>query len=58
MKKNPYLISACCRGNIILWELGNNKLWQQINILNEHEDCVNCLQINKDENLIISGSDD
>ncbi|CAK93562.1 unnamed protein product (macronuclear) [Paramecium tetraurelia] len=58
MKKQDQFISGDQGGLIIKWFMNENSQWIQQQKLNEHSKCINCLVINNNEDLLISGSDD
>ncbi|CAD8123290.1 unnamed protein product [Paramecium sonneborni] len=46
------------RQNIIIWSINNNNQWVCSQTIQEHNNRINCLIINNNEDLFISGSDD
>ncbi|CAD8119575.1 unnamed protein product [Paramecium primaurelia] len=58
MQISKQFISGSCDKSIIIWKQNQNNLWSYQQILNEHNDIIQCLIINTNEDLIISGSDD
>lgn len=57
MKKSKCFVSGDFIGKIIFWILEDNK-WKSIIEVKEHSDYVNQIIMNKDENEMITCSDD
>ncbi|CAD8155287.1 unnamed protein product [Paramecium pentaurelia] len=58
MNKSNQFISASHDKQIIIWSINHNNQWISSQKLNGHSDWIFCLVLNKNEDLIISGSDD
>ncbi|CAD8205161.1 unnamed protein product [Paramecium octaurelia] len=58
MKKQNQFISGDVGGLIITWSMNQNSQWIFQQQLKEHSKCINCLVINNNEDLMISGSED
>ncbi|CAD8051945.1 unnamed protein product [Paramecium primaurelia] len=58
MKKSKHFLSGSLDSSIIIWKYIQNNLWCSQQILYGHSNQINCLVINKYEDLIISGSND
>ncbi|CAD8064199.1 unnamed protein product [Paramecium sonneborni] len=58
MKQSNAFISGSCDSQIIIWSMNPSNQWVYSQKLNGHSNTINCLILNNNENLIISGSDD
>ncbi|CAD8187355.1 unnamed protein product [Paramecium pentaurelia] len=58
MHKSKQFISGSCDHSIIIWKCNQNNQWSFKQILNGHNNSIQCLIINTNEDLIISGSGD
>ncbi|CAD8199959.1 unnamed protein product [Paramecium octaurelia] len=58
MKKSNQLISGDKLGTILIWLSDNNNEWICSSTLLKHNDRINCLIMNNDEDIIISSSSD
>ncbi|CAD8175734.1 unnamed protein product [Paramecium pentaurelia] len=56
--QNKQFISESYDNSIIIWKYNKNNLWYYQQILNGHNNSIQYLIINSNEDLIISGSDD
>ncbi|CAD8215221.1 unnamed protein product [Paramecium octaurelia] len=54
MKKSNQLISGDLVGSILIWSINHNNQWICPQQLEEHNDRVNCLIVNNNEDIIIS----
>ncbi|CAD8178172.1 unnamed protein product [Paramecium pentaurelia] len=58
IKKQNQFISGDGSGQIILWSMNENSQWISQQKLKEHSNCINCLILNNNEDVMITGSDD
>ncbi|CAD8215097.1 unnamed protein product [Paramecium octaurelia] len=58
MKKSNQFFSGSYDNSIILWEFNQNKQWISQYKLNGHTSYIDCLILNNNEDLIVSGSGD
>ncbi|CAD8214569.1 unnamed protein product [Paramecium pentaurelia] len=58
MQKSKQFISGSLDKSIIIWKQNQNKQWSYQQKLNRHKGFIQCLIINTNEDLIVSGSQD
>ncbi|CAD8214520.1 unnamed protein product [Paramecium pentaurelia] len=58
MQQSNQLISGDSGGSIVIWSRNNNYQWNSSQTINGHSSYINCLILNKNEDLIISSSGD
>ncbi|CAD8213159.1 unnamed protein product [Paramecium pentaurelia] len=58
MQQSNQLISGHSGGSIVIWSRNNNYQWNSSQTINGHNDYINCVILNKNEDLFISSSSD